>query len=74
MPEVYAQISKMPNTIVIIRMIGTYDLMTISVLEDFNDEFTLRDQLRKIRDIESVDSFLTPVFRAQPLNVFYPLL
>jgi Lrp/AsnC family transcriptional regulator for asnA, asnC and gidA len=74
MPEVYAQISKMSNTIVLIRLIGAYDLMTITVLEDFNDEFNLRDQLRKIHDIESVDSFLTPVFRAQPLNIFYPLL
>lgn len=74
MSEVYAQISKIPNTIVLIRLIGTYDLLTISVLEDFNDEFNLREQLRKIREIESVDSYLTPIFKALPLNVFYPLL
>ncbi len=74
MPEVYSKILKLPNTIVLIRMIGAYDLMTINVLEDFNDEFNLREQMRKIEDIESVDSYLGPVFKAQPLNVFYPLL
>lgn len=74
MPEICAKISKLPNTIVIIRLIGAYDLMTISVLESFNDEFNLRDEMRKIPNIESVDTYLSPVFKAQPLNIFYPLL
>ncbi len=74
MPEVYSQILKLPNTIVLIRLIGVYDLMIINVLEDFNDEFNLMDQMRKIQYIESVDTYISPVFKAQPLNVFYPLL
>jgi Lrp/AsnC family transcriptional regulator for asnA, asnC and gidA len=74
MPEVYAQILKMPNTLVIFRLIGTYDLMTISVLADFEDEFKLRAEMRKIPNIEKVDTYLNPVFRRQPMNVFYPLL
>jgi DNA-binding Lrp family transcriptional regulator len=74
MPEVYSKILQLPNTIVIIRMIGAYDLMTINVLEDFNDQFNLQDQMRKIKDIDSVDTYLSPVFKAVPLNVFYPLL
>jgi Lrp/AsnC family transcriptional regulator for asnA, asnC and gidA len=74
MPEIYSKILQLPNTIVIIRMIGAYDLMTINVLEDFNDQFNLQDQMRKIKDIDSVDTYLSPVFKAAPLNVFYPLL
>jgi hypothetical protein len=64
----------MPNTIVLIRLIGIYDLMTITALEDFNDEFKLREQMRKIPNIERVDTYLTPPFKAQPLNIFSPLL
>jgi Lrp/AsnC family transcriptional regulator, regulator for asnA, asnC and gidA len=74
MSEVYAQILKMPNTLVIIRLIGSYDLMTISVLADFEDEFKLRAEMRKIPNIEKVDTYLNPVFKHQPLNVFYPLI
>jgi Lrp/AsnC family transcriptional regulator, regulator for asnA, asnC and gidA len=74
MSEVYSQILKMPNTLVIVRLIGTYDLMTISVLADFEDEFKLRADMRKIPNIEKIDTYLNPVFKHQPLNVFYPLL
>ncbi|XHH10222.1 MAG: Lrp/AsnC family transcriptional regulator [Candidatus Bathyarchaeia archaeon] len=74
MPEVYSQILSLPNTIVLVRMIGVYDLMTINVLEDFKDQFYLQDQMRKMTNIESVDTYIGPVFRAQPLNIFYPLL
>ncbi len=74
MPEVYAQVLKIPNMVVAIRMIGSYDLMTIAVLEDFNDEFKLREELRRIHDIEKVDTYLNPNFKAQPLNIFYQLL
>jgi Lrp/AsnC family transcriptional regulator, regulator for asnA, asnC and gidA len=72
--EVYSQILKLPNTLVIIRMVGSFDLMTISVLADFEDEFKLRAEMRKIANIEKFDTYLNPVFKHQPLNVFYPLL
>jgi Lrp/AsnC family transcriptional regulator, regulator for asnA, asnC and gidA len=72
--EVYSQILKLPNTLVIIRMVGSFDLMTISVLADFDDEFKLRAEMRKIANIEKFDTYLNPVFKHQPLNVFYPLL
>lgn len=74
MSEVYAQILKLPNTLVIIRLVGSYDLMTITILADFEDEFKLRAEMRKIQNIEKVDTYLNPVFKHQPLNVFYPLL
>jgi Lrp/AsnC family transcriptional regulator for asnA, asnC and gidA len=74
MPEVYAQILKIPNVIVVIRLIGTYDLFAIAVLETFEDEFNLRASLRKIQDIEKTDTFLNPNFKAYPLNIFSQLI
>ncbi len=74
MPEVYAQVLKIPNMIVAIRLIGSYDLFAIAVLEDFNDEFRLKSELRKIQEIEKVDTFLNPTFKAYPLNLFNSLL
>jgi Lrp/AsnC family transcriptional regulator, regulator for asnA, asnC and gidA len=75
MQEVYSQILNMPNTVVIIRFVGgKYDLMTFTALEDFNAEFKLREDLRKIQNIEKFDIYLSPLLRPQPLNVFYSLL
>lgn len=73
-PEVLSQILKIPNMIVAIRLIGTYDLFAIAALEDFNDEFRLQSELRKIQDIEKMETFLNPTFKAYPLNLFNSLL
>ncbi len=74
MPEIYAQVLKIPNVIVVVRLIGTYDLFAIAALEDFEDEFRLRADLRKIQDIEKTDTYLNPTFKAYPLNIFRQLI
>jgi len=74
MPEIYAKVLKIPNMVVAIRLIGSYDLFAIAVLEDFEDEFNLRASLRKIPDIERTDTFLNPSFKAYPLNIFNQLI
>lgn len=74
MPEVYSKLLKIPNMIVAIRLIGPYDLFALAALEDFNDEFRLKSELRKIADIEKMDTFLNPTFKAYPLNLFNNLL
>jgi Lrp/AsnC family transcriptional regulator for asnA, asnC and gidA len=74
MPEVYASILSIPNVVVVVRLIGTYDLFAIAVLENFEDEFNLRASLRKIPDIERTDTFLNPTFKSYPLNIFSQLI
>jgi Lrp/AsnC family transcriptional regulator for asnA, asnC and gidA len=74
MPEVYARILSIPNVVVVIRLIGGYDLFAIAVLEDFEDEFKLRASLRQIPDIEKTDTFLNPTFKGFPLNIFSQLI
>ena len=37
MPEISNKILQMPNILVFIRLIGSYDLLAIAALEDFND-------------------------------------
>jgi Lrp/AsnC family transcriptional regulator for asnA, asnC and gidA len=74
MSEVYAQLLQIPNLIVIIRLIGAYDLYAAVVLEDFGELFKVSEQIRRINGIEKTDSFLTPMLPAWPLNLFPSLL
>ena len=39
MTEIYSQLLQIPNVIVIIRLIGTYDLYVAIVVEDFDKMF-----------------------------------
>jgi Lrp/AsnC family transcriptional regulator for asnA, asnC and gidA len=74
MPEIHNQLLKIPNLIVAIRLIGSYDLYASVVLEDFQQLFGLNEQIRKIHGIEKTDIFLTPNVPAWPLNLFPSLL
>ncbi len=74
MAEIYNRLLQIPNLIVIIRLIDTYDLYLAVVLEDFDKLFEVQDQLRKIDGLEKPDIFLRPVVPCWPLNLFPSLL
>lgn len=67
-PKIYAQILQIPNVIVAIRIIGTYDLRIWAILADFEDLYKLTQQLRRISGIEQADTFVHEPFRHWPLN------
>ena len=72
--EIYSQLLQIPNLIVIIRLIGSYDLYTAIVLEDFDKMFEVSEQISKINGLEKPDVFITPMLPAWPLNLFPSLL
>ena len=74
MPEICAQLLKIPNLIVRIRLIGVYDLYICVALADFEDLFKLTDQIRRIQGIEKTETFLTPALHSWPLHLFPSLL
>ena len=74
MTEIYSQLLQIPNVIVIIRLIGSYDLYVAIVLEDFDKMFEVSEQISKINGLENPDVFITPMLPSWPLNLFPSLL
>ena len=73
-PKLCTQLLQIPNVIVVIKIIGYYDLRIIVALADFEEMFRLAQQIRGIQGIEEVEAFPCYPFPKWPLNVFAPLL
>jgi Lrp/AsnC family transcriptional regulator for asnA, asnC and gidA len=73
-PEICAQMLQIPNLIVMIRLLGAYDLYTCTVAADFEELFKLTHQIRLIQGIDRTETFLTPIFPIWPLHLFFSLL
>ncbi len=74
MNEIYTQLLEIPNLIVIIRLIGAYDLYCGLILEDFEQMFEANEKIRKINGVESTTTLLTMLPPAWPLNLFPSLI
>jgi len=74
MPEIYSQLLKIPNLIVIIRLIDTYDVYCAVALENFEKLFETNEKIRRISGIEVTETFITPMCPSWPLNLFPSLL
>ncbi len=72
--EIYSQLLQIPNVIVIIRLIGGYDLYVAAVLEDFDNMFQITEQISKIDGIEKPDIYISPMMPSWPLNLFPSLI
>jgi Lrp/AsnC family transcriptional regulator, regulator for asnA, asnC and gidA len=73
-PEICAQMLQIPNLVVMIRLIGVYDLYVCIALADFEELFTVTEQIRRIQGIDRTETILTPPPRAWPLQLFPSLL
>ena len=74
MSDICSQLLQIPNLIVIIRLIGSYDLYAAIVLEDFDKMFDANEKIRRISGIETTEVILTPMPPSWPLNLFPSLL
>ncbi len=72
--DIYNQLLKIPNLIVIIRLFGNYDLYAAIALEDFDKMFEVSEYISKINGLEKPDICLTPMLPAWPLNLFPSLI
>ena len=74
MAEIRRRILQMPNVIVFIGLIGSYDLLAIVALRDFDALINLEKEIRAIRGIEQIDFFVSEIFQAWPLSVYASLV
>jgi len=74
MPEIYSQLLQIPNLIVIIRLIDTYDVYCAIALESFEKLFEVNEKIRRINGIEATETFVSPMAPSWPLNLFPSLL
>lgn len=72
--EIYAQLLSFPNVIMITRLIGPYDLAIMLALQDFQELFKFKQEVRKIPGIENAEIYLGPPMQVYPLNLFQKLL
>jgi hypothetical protein len=74
MSEISDKILQMPNMIVFLRLIGSYDLLAIAALEDLSDFIRLQNKIHAMSGAEEIDFSLIEMWPAWPLTVFAPLL
>jgi DNA-binding Lrp family transcriptional regulator len=72
--EIYSQLVGMPNMINVTRLIGPYDLAVMLSLQEFQDLFKFKEELRKMPCIEDTEIYLGPPMPMFPLNTFQTLL
>ena len=74
MSEIHSQLLRIPNVIVVIRMMGAYDLYCALPLEDFEKLFEAYGKIARINGVERVEVFPTPIPPSWPFNLFSSLL
>jgi Lrp/AsnC family transcriptional regulator for asnA, asnC and gidA len=74
MQEIMAQIFKIPNMIIVIKLVGPYDVRALVAIHDFEDLFEVTETFRRIKGIEKADTYLYKTFPHWPVNLFAPLL
>jgi len=74
MTEIYNQLLEIPNVIVIIRILGQYDLWVCIALEDIDKMFEVRQKLNKISGLDKPEVAITPMVKSWPLHLFSSLL
>ncbi len=73
-PEIYAEILKIPNLLVAVRVIGLYDLFIVVALQNFQELFDLKNRMRAMQGIEETEITLNPCTQPYPFNIFKSLL
>jgi Lrp/AsnC family transcriptional regulator for asnA, asnC and gidA len=74
MPEIYTKLLQIPNAINIYKLIGIYDLRIVVAVTDFEDVVNLRDQFRKMKDIDQAEITIDRIIGPWPWNLFTPLV
>ena len=74
MPEIYAKLLQISNVIVIIRVMGAYDLYCAIPLEDFESLFEVYGKIIRIDGVERVEVYPTRNPPSWPFNLFPSLL
>lgn len=74
MPEIQFKILQIPNTLLLVRLIGIYDLKALIAIDNFESLFNLPSQLYSIKGIEFFEIYPFKPFKSWPLNIFSSLI
>jgi Lrp/AsnC family transcriptional regulator for asnA, asnC and gidA len=74
MPEISAQVLKIPNLLTALRLIGFYDLFILVALQDFKEYFDLQARIRAMQGIDDTLTLLNQCAQPYPINMFRSLL
>ena len=74
MQEIYSRLLDIPNLIVIIRLIDSYDLYCALFVEDFQALFEAEEKIRRISGVASTTIYPVPMPPSWPLSLFPKLL
>jgi DNA-binding Lrp family transcriptional regulator len=72
--EINSHLLEIPNLIVIIRLVGSYDLYSAIAIEDFGKLFEVNEKISRISGIEATVLSLAKTPPSWPLNLFPSLL
>ncbi len=70
--QIYKNIIKIPNALVVGRFVGAYDVAVHFPLRNFEDLFDIRKALEKIEGISEIDFGLREIWPTYPINVHVP--
>ena len=74
MNQIYSSLLEIPNVIVIIRLLGAFDLYVALAVKDFDEIFMAKNKINEIPGLETPDMFMCPAPASWPLNLFGALL
>jgi len=73
LPESLTQLLKIPNLIVLVKLVGNYDLFAYVVLKDFQEYFKMEEIINSIQNFEYVYFYLEQPSAWPPNNFCYLL-
>lgn len=66
------KIGELPNVIILVRVMGDCDILTVIALREFSELFTVEKQFRTMKGIKKVQINVNPPFNQWPINFFAP--
>jgi Lrp/AsnC family transcriptional regulator for asnA, asnC and gidA len=73
-PEIQADLLKIPNLITVMEIFGDYELFPIIALSNYEELFRLKEQINTIGYIDQMDMILAKPYYAWPIDLFSSLL
>ncbi|MEJ2242886.1 MAG: hypothetical protein P8Y18_12225, partial [Candidatus Bathyarchaeota archaeon] len=64
------KINEFPNVIILVRVMGEFDILTVIALRGFSELFKIEKQFRTMKGIRKVQINVNPPFFQWPINFF----
>lgn len=68
--KILKKINEFPNVIILVRVMGEFDILTVIALRGFSELFKIEKQFRTMKGIRKVQINVNPPFFQWPINFF----